>query len=142
MSAAKPFVHAERVRFGHLDAMRHLNNVEFLRFFETARIEFLRDIVPTHDPANPEGNFGIIFAECHINYRSPGHYDELIETELSIGDVRRSSFRVEFVMRVGDRLLAEGWGALVGFDYVTQRAAPLPEDVRATLTARMVPRER
>src|SRR3712207_7518226 len=38
------FVHEERVRFGDLDAMRHLNNVVFLRYFETARITFLRDL--------------------------------------------------------------------------------------------------
>ena len=68
------FVHRERIRFGHLDAMRHLNNVEFLRFFETARIEYLREVIPEHDPADPD-DFGLIFAECHINYRAPGQYN-------------------------------------------------------------------
>jgi hypothetical protein len=29
------YVHRERVRFGDLDAMRHLNNVVFLRYFES-----------------------------------------------------------------------------------------------------------
>jgi len=130
----EPFVHAERIRFGHLDAMRHLNNVEFLRFFETARIEFLRTVVPAHNPADPD-DFGLIFAECHINYRSPGHYDELLETTVSVGEVKRSSFRVEFTMRVGDRLLAEGWGALVGYDYANGKAAPLPDRVRDALTS-------
>ena len=48
------YVHTERVRFGDLDAMRHLNNVVFLRYFETARIAYLREIVPGHDPARPE----------------------------------------------------------------------------------------
>jgi acyl-CoA thioester hydrolase len=129
-----PFVHAERIRFGHLDAMRHLNNVEFLRFFETARIEFLRTVVPAHNPADPD-DFGLIFAECHINYRSPGHYDELLETTVTVGEVKRSSFRVEFAMRVGDRLLAEGWGALVGYDYANGKAAPLPDRLRDALTS-------
>jgi acyl-CoA thioesterase FadM len=27
--------HIERVRFGDLDALKHLNNVVFLRYFET-----------------------------------------------------------------------------------------------------------
>ncbi len=133
-----PFVHAERIRFGHLDAMRHLNNVEFLRFFETARIEFVRTLMPEHDPADPD-DFGVIFAECHINYRSPGHYDELLETVLRVADVRRSSFRVEFEMRVGERLLAEGWGALVGYDYRSGRASPLPERLRSSLSAATTP---
>ena len=120
------YVHHERVRFGDLDAMRHLNNVVFLRYFESARIAFIRELLPEHDPTNPEGDdSALIFAECHINYRSPVHYDEQVEVRLSIGEVRRSAFRVDFTMHVGERLAAEGHGWLVGFDYETQKAAPL-----------------
>jgi acyl-CoA thioester hydrolase len=130
------YVHTERVRFGDLDAMRHLNNVVFLRYFETARIAYLREIVPSHDPANPEADaFGLIFAECHINYRSPVVFDEVVDVKCSIGNVKRSSFRVEFEMRVGSRLAAEGYGVLVGFDYTSQQASPLPDELRDTLAA-------
>jgi acyl-CoA thioester hydrolase len=130
------YVHTERVRFGDLDAMRHLNNVVFLRYFETARIAYLRQIVPSHDPAHPESDvFGLIFAECHINYRSPVVFDEEVAVTCTIGNVRRSSFRVEFDMRVGTRLVAEGYGVLVGFDYTEQKAAQLPDSLRETLEA-------
>jgi acyl-CoA thioester hydrolase len=130
------FVHTERVRFGDLDAMRHLNNVVFLRYFETARIAYLQQIVPSHDPAHPENDeFGLIFAECHINYRSPVHFDEEVAVACSIGNVKRSSFRVEFDMRVGTRLVAEGYGVLVGFDYKQQSAAQLPDALREILEA-------
>src|SRR3954467_2186810 len=130
------FAHIERVRFGDLDAMRHLNNVVFLRYFETARIAYLRELVPSHDPAHPENDaFGLIFAECHINYRSPVLFDEEVAVTCSIGNVKRSSFRVEFEMRVGSRLVAEGYGVLVGFDYVSQAAAQLPDELRTTLEA-------
>jgi acyl-CoA thioester hydrolase len=130
------FVHVERVRFGDLDAMRHLNNVVFLRYFETARISYLRHLVPSHDPARPEADdFGLIFAECHINYRSPVHYDEQVAIACSTSDVRRSSFRVSFRMTVGERLAAEGYGVLVGFDYREQRSAHLPDVLRERLEA-------
>ena len=43
---SEPFVHRERVRFGDLDANRHLNNVVYLRYFETARISFMRELWP------------------------------------------------------------------------------------------------
>jgi acyl-CoA thioester hydrolase len=130
------FVHTERVRFGDLDAMRHLNNVVFLRYFETARISYLRHLVPAHDPADPEGDgFGLIFAECHINYRAPVHYDEQVAIACGVADVRRSSFRIPFRMTVDDRLAAEGYGVLVGFDYAAQRAMPLPDALRERLEA-------
>ena len=38
------YVHSDRVRFGDLDPMGHVNNVDFLRFFESARIAFHRTI--------------------------------------------------------------------------------------------------
>src|SRR4051812_29486433 len=61
-------VHRERVRFGDLDANRHLNNVVYLRYFESARIAFMRTLWPDHDPTKAGGDqLGMIFAECHIN---------------------------------------------------------------------------
>jgi acyl-CoA thioester hydrolase len=69
-------VHRERVRFGDLDANRHLNNVVYLRYFETARIAFMRTLWPDHDPTKAGGDqLGMIFAECHINYRAPVAFD-------------------------------------------------------------------
>jgi acyl-CoA thioester hydrolase len=129
-----PFTHTERVRFGDLDAMRHLNNVVFLRYFETARIAYIRSLLPDHDPAHPEqAKWGLIFAECHINYRSPVYFDEEVAVDCSIGEVRRSAFQVLFTMRVGERVAAEGYGWLVGFDYVTERSSPLPDSLREVL---------
>ena len=129
------FVHHERVRFGDLDALRHLNNVVFLRYYESARIDYLRSLSSGHDPAAGGDGFGLIFAECHINYRSPVHYDEELAISCRISDIARSSFRIPFEMRAGDRLCAEGYGVLVGFDYSAQRATPLPDELVAVLEA-------
>ena len=131
---SEPFVHRERVRFGDLDAMRHLNNVVFLRYFESARIAFIRDMFPQHDPAHPEtSRTGLIFAECHINYRSPVHFDEEVAIECAVGDIRRSAFQMRFQMTVDGRLVADGYGWLVGFDYEAQRSSQLPEALRDAL---------
>ena len=50
MTPDERFSTLQRVRFGDLDAMQHMNNVEFLRFFETARIDYLRALSPEHAP--------------------------------------------------------------------------------------------
>ncbi|MEJ7788830.1 MAG: thioesterase family protein [Thermoleophilaceae bacterium] len=129
-----PFVHFERVRFGDLDAMRHLNNVVFLRYFETARIAYLRELVPGHDPAHPEaGGFGLIFAACEIAYRSPATFDEEVAVRCRAESPGKSSFRVAFQMTVEERLIAEGHGVLVGYDYDQRRSRPLPDALRAAV---------
>jgi acyl-CoA thioester hydrolase len=129
-----PFSYSDRVRFGDLDAMRHLNNVAFLGFFESARIAFMAEVIPDHRPTDPD-DFGLIFAECHIAYRAPAFFDEGIRTRVRPGEVRRSSFRLHFEMHSerDGRLLAEGWGALVGYSYPDERAMRLPERIRARL---------
>ena len=128
------FSMVQRVRFGDLDAMQHMNNVEFLRFFETARIDYMRSLMPEHTPTQRR-RFGFIFAECHIAYRSPAFFDEDIRTYISPSDLRRSSLRLDFEMRsdADDRLVAEGFGVLVGYDYEAGRTQPIPEELRARI---------
>lgn len=125
-----PFSFVDTVRYGDLDANRHLNNVVYLQFYEDARIAYVTSLIPEHDPTEPN-DFGLIFAEAHLNYRSPAFYEEAIRTWIRPFALRRSSFRMAFrmVSEADGRLLAEGWGALVGYDYTTARAAPLREDL-------------
>lgn len=127
--------HVDRVRFGDLDAMRHVNNVAFLAFFEDARIQYVSGLLGD-DPTTRRA-FGLIFAECKIHYRAPAFFDEEIRTCIRPGEIRRSSARLEFAMfAVGDeRLLADGYGVVVGYDYAAGRSMPLPDAFRAALGA-------
>jgi acyl-CoA thioester hydrolase len=129
----------QRVRFGDLDAMQHMNNVEYLRFFETARIDYLMGILPEHNPGSRR-QFGFIFAECHIAYRSPAHFGEEIRTYVWPTALERSSIRLEFAMRseTDGRLLAEGYGVLVGYDYAAGESRPVPDELRERLQPELV----
>lgn len=126
----------QRIRFGDLDAMQHMNNVEFLRFFETARIDYIRTLLPGHRPTATQ-RFGFIFAECHIAYRSPAHFDEHLRTWIRPAEVKRSSCKLEFEMTTEEdgRLVAEGYGVLVGYDYENATSTPLPDAIRERLEA-------
>lgn len=129
--AGRRFSVVQRVRFGDLDAMQHMNNVEFLRFFETARIDFFASVLPGHLPGN-RGGFGFIFAECHISYRAPAFFGDEIRTWVWPAEIKRSSLRLAFEMRVesDDRLVADGWGTVVGYDYAAGAPRPLPDAIR------------
>jgi acyl-CoA thioester hydrolase len=108
-----------------------MNNVEFLRFFETARLDYLRELIPGHAPGDTQ-QFGFIFAEAHINYRAPAFFGDDIRTFVWVSEVRRSAMRVDFemVVEADDRKVAEGFGWLVGYDYVEGKARPLPDELR------------
>jgi acyl-CoA thioester hydrolase len=128
----------QRVRFGDLDAMQHMNNVEYLRFFETARIAYIDELIPERraraDHTNP-GRFGFIFAECHITYHAPADMGDDIRTFIRPIELARSSLKLGFEMRVEgpDRLVADGWGTVVGYDYEAGRSQPIPDELRAAI---------
>jgi acyl-CoA thioester hydrolase len=133
------FSMVQRVRFGDLDAMQHMNNVEFLRFFETARIDYMMGVLPEHNPGSRR-QFGFIFAECHIAYRSPAHFGEEIRTWIWPTEIGRSSLRLEFAMtsESDGRAVAEGYGVLVGYDYATGKSRPVPDGLRQKLKPELV----
>jgi acyl-CoA thioester hydrolase len=133
------FSMVQRVRFGDLDAMQHMNNVEYLRFFETARIDYMMSVMPDHQPGSRR-QFGFIFAECHIAYRSPAHFGEEIRTWIWPTEIARSSLRIEFLMRSESdgRDIAEGYGVLVGYDYAAGKPRPLPDELRERLQPELV----
>jgi acyl-CoA thioester hydrolase len=130
------YAHLDRVRFGDLDAMRHLNNVAFLGFFEDARVAYVRSLLGDDGPPTRSG-FGLIFAECQIHYRAPAFLGEEIRTSIRPVEVARSSVRLAFAMHAtaGERLLAEGYGVVVGYDYGAGRTMPLPDEFKARLAA-------
>ena len=127
----------DQIRYGDLDTNAHLNNVAYHQFFESARVAYMRSLFPDIDPMGRTGGFGMIFAETHVRFASPGFYEELLRVDVRPTELRRSSIKLEFQM-VGEadgRLLAEGWGTLVGYDYAAGRATALPEEVAARLSA-------
>jgi acyl-CoA thioester hydrolase len=127
------FSHTDEVRFSDLDINGHLNNVAFLEFIESARVAYIGRAYPQGEGWRT--SFGILIAETKIAYRSPGHFGERIETFLRPDDVGRTSFRTDFEMRVGERVLADGYSVMVIFDRDERRPAPIPPELRAQLLA-------
>jgi acyl-CoA thioester hydrolase len=125
----------DQIRYGDLDTNAHLNNVAVHQFFESARVAYMRGLFPDIDPLGRTGGFGVIFAETHVRFASPGFFEEVLRVDVRPEDLRRSSVRIAFRMLCEDdgRLVAEGWGTLVGYDYSTGRAAPLPDSIAQRL---------
>ena len=134
---AWPFSHVDEVRFGDLDTQGHLNNVAFLVFVESARIAYVVAVARKHgeDFGTLQDVLTFMIVENKITYRSPGRYGERIETRLRPASVGRSSFRMEFEMRVDERVLADGYSVLVAYDPAAGRPTRVPEALRERLIA-------
>ena len=130
-------VHTMRmpIRWGDMDAMGHVNNTVYFRYFETARIAWFDDIGCTPDPAG-EGPV-IVNADCTFlkQLKYPGE----IEVATLVGPPGRSSFPMRHEIRVvgadgaAGLLHAEGGAKVVWVNFPAEKSAPLPQSLLSLL---------
>ena len=123
------------VAWGEMDAFGHVNNVVYLRWFETGRMAFfdqvgvsLRDI---------EGGAGPILAHTSCSFRKPVTFPDTVTVHTAISRVGTKSFVMQY--RVDSQVLgdtaAEGDGTIVWYDYAKCISVPVPTELRARLEA-------
>jgi acyl-CoA thioester hydrolase len=122
-----------QVRWGDMDALGHVNNAEYLRYFEQSRIAWLEG----HGYAVAGVGTGPILAKVSVTYLKPVVYPTEIEIRLYAGHVGNSSFTLlsEIVNgRDASERFTEGEFVTVWVDYERAKSAPIPEKIRAILT--------
>src|SRR5204862_1150738 len=77
----------------------------------------------------------LILALLEIDFRSPVELGETVEIEVTPTRVGTKSFDLEYVMRSGERVVAEAKTVLVAYDYEQARSVELPGDWRERLAA-------
>jgi len=97
-----------RVIYGDTDQMGVVYYANYLRYFEAGRSEFIRAKGLRY--RDFEEAFGLLLpvAEASVRYRSPARYDDLLDLEVSLGEVRRASARFDYRLLREGTLLASG----------------------------------
>ena len=124
---------ADRVRFGEIDALNHVNHTAYLRWFETFRVIYLQAYgLSDYGPDAPRMVLKSIAAEF---------IKEMVVNQSYVVTGRTTSFRnTSWVMEYGvwtdQGLQATGQSVMVQLDPGTGQKLPLSEEVRATLQTR------
>jgi acyl-CoA thioester hydrolase len=118
------------LRFADMDADRHVNNAEYYRYMEEARMRWVHTLGLAMTPPAPVP----VLAASACSYRAPLHYPGSVTVEVYLGRAGHSSVRTHYLLRNGDAagaIAAEGYGVSVWIDPQTQKPLPLPDPVRA-----------
>jgi acyl-CoA thioester hydrolase len=120
------------VAWGDVDRMQHVNNVVFFRWMETVRTFYFEQIEFERHVA--EGVYPIL-ASIRCDYRAQLRYPDTISVECSITKLGRSSATHAYrVMSEGQKkVVAEGEGTWVCFDYRAQKSLALPAPLVAAM---------
>ncbi|MBL0141046.1 MAG: acyl-CoA thioesterase [Betaproteobacteria bacterium] len=120
------------VRWGDMDSLGHVNNAEYLRYFEQSRIEWLEGL---GYPTTGVGT-GPILAKASVSYLKPIVYPSEVELRLFASRIGNTSFTVTSDIvngRDASERFTEGEFVIVWFDYAAGKAVSVPVSLRAIL---------
>jgi acyl-CoA thioester hydrolase len=119
-------------RWSDNDAYRHVNNVVYYGFFDTAVNQRLIEAGALDLEASPA--VGLV-VETQCRYYAPISFPDRVHVGLRVATLGRSSIRYELAVFRNDEPLAaaEGHFVHVYVDRVTNRPVPLPAAVRAAV---------
>src|SRR5688572_23565274 len=114
------------MRWGEMDALGHMNNVSYFRYFEQARISWFDSLGIRYAP----GAQGPILGTINCRFVAPAVYPADIEVTTYIGKPGRSSFGMFHEMFLADRpdvLFAQSEATMVWIDVSDGKSRPLPD---------------
>ena len=112
---------ADRVRFYELDALNHVNNTAYLRWFETIRVAYVQAYgMSSYGPDDPQ----LVVRHVSADYLAPMFQDEDYIVTARTKLLKPSSFVMDYAVYVGGAIKATGVavGVSLEADGQTRRA--------------------
>jgi acyl-CoA thioester hydrolase len=123
-----------RVRFNETDLMGIVHHASYLSYMEVARVEWLRRRGVTYAAWAASG-LHLPVVEVSIKYRAPLRFDDELEVEVGLGEIRAATVRFDYrIARPPDaRLCVEGSTRLACVDarHALKRISPEMAEVFA-----------
>ena len=123
------------VAWGDMDYFRHVNNIVFFRYFESARIEYLERI--GFRELADGAQVGPILAATGCRFKRPLTWPDTVRVGARVSAMGEDRFDMEYrlVSTAQNAVAAEGTGTLVSYDYAAGRKVHLPQRIRAAIEA-------
>lgn len=130
------FIETVTPRFGDADGLRHINNIALVEWFEVGRNPIFRMFTPDLDLSYEK--WKLILVRTEFDYLGQMYYGKDVEIRNYITHIGNSSFTIGHEAWQDGELKAKGKAVLVHFDFINQKAVPIPESIRAQLKEHLV----
>jgi acyl-CoA thioester hydrolase len=121
------------IRWGDMDAMGHLNNTSYFRYFETCRIDWIHSIGCL---SGPDGE-GLVIVNAFCTFHRQLEYPGNVRLKMYASDPARTTFETWVTMERDDMpgtVHASGGATSIWVDLRQQKARALPDRVRAIVS--------
>ena len=117
------------IRWGDMDALGHVNNTVYFRYFEQTRLEWYEQLFG----ALASGGESILIVDNHAEYLKPVEYPMHVTIRMGGHSPGRSSFISTYTLSVGDVLYSRGSSKVVCVDVKAGKSVPMPDAIRQIL---------
>lgn len=119
------------IRWGDMDALGHVNNTVYFRYFEQIRLEWY---LHSGFASLSTGKESILIVDNHAEYLRPVVYPAHVTIRMGGHSPGRSSFVSTYTLTVGDELYTRGSSRVVWVDTQAGKSVAMPESVRQMVT--------
>ena len=127
------FVVDLNIEWGDMDALQHVNNIEYFKYFQVARIAYFEKI--NSDSVFGETQISLILASTQCKFIYPLTYPDSVSVGVRVDTMADQYFTMKYavVSHKHQRLSAIGDAKVVMFDYVNNKKASIPSEIRKTI---------
>jgi acyl-CoA thioester hydrolase len=120
------------VAWGDMDAFGHVNNVIYLRYFESARVKYFDNMMLGEQAVSP---IKPVLASLTANYKYSVFYPDTLTLKIGVTKMGNSSLQMCCEMYNNQGILVvEANCTIVMFDFEKKTSCPIPEFVRKYIT--------
>ena len=127
------FVVDLNIEWGDMDALQHVNNIEYFKYFQVARIAYFEKI--NSDSVFGETPIPLILASTQCKFIYPLTFPDSVSVGVRVDTMADQYFTMKYavVSHKHQRLVAIGDAKVVMFDYVNNKKASIPSEIRKTI---------
>ena len=127
------FFTATPTRWGDCDMFGHVNNVQFVRYYESGRLDYFHRLLELD--TGPEVVNSLIIADIHVSFLRQINHPCALEVGSRISRLGNSSFDFEAAIFAegDDEPYSTATAACVWFNYRDNQSQPIPPAQRAII---------
>ena len=140
MGDSKSIITKIPVLWGDMDGFGHVNNIIYLKWCETSRIELFRSIwnykIGNMEEVLERGGIGPILANFNMDYKYPVKYPDEIKIETYLTHIGNSSMGIghELFSQNNDKLVAKANSVVVMLNYISNDKVIISDKDREILS--------
>lgn len=121
-----------RLDWSDLDMYRHVNNLTFMRFMQSGRVNFWE--ATGLSAIYEKTNRGPMLVSSHCDFKKSLYYPGIVTVKTKLAFLKNSSFGVDHViLNESEEICAQGRDVAVCYDFNKGETYHIPEDLRKTM---------